>query len=275
MSTNEIDNLCNQSNTPIFYQSEADVNFYLFLKHEDILWNVPHYHNSMEMICVTQGEAIAHIDGKEYRILPNQICFVNPKQIHFYDNYCNEAKRIVLVLEPEFTYHFKRQFKNKFFTPFMADVEKNKPIVSQLMSFLNEKPHSYLSICGHTNTLLDLLVKAYPPIEQEVQPLNNLAKQFIDYISEYYKSDISLSSMAQYFGYSTVHFSKLFNKTLGQNFLTVLNNYRMQKAIELLNSPNNDKTIANICYECGFNSTATFYRHYAEYQKRMQNIPIH
>lgn len=262
------------SNNPSTYQAEADNNLYLFLKHEDILWNVPHYHNSIELICVTQGEAIAHIDGKEYRILPNQICFTDSQQIHFYDNYCKEAKTIVLVLSSEYTHHFRRQFEKKSFPSFMTDVEKNKPIVSHLMSFLNEQNHSYLSVCGYTNLLLDLISKAYPLIDREPQSQKDLAHQFVDYIAENYTLDITLKTMAQYFGYSTVHFSKLFNKMLGQNFLNVLNNYRLQKAIEQLNAPDNKKSVVDICYACGFNSTATFYRHYAEHQKKMLDIPI-
>ncbi len=256
------------------YEAIADDNLYLFLKCSDILWHVPHYHDSLEIVCSLHGEVKVHIDEKIYRLQPHQMCFIDAHQIHFYENYYPNAQTLVLVLSSEYTHHFRMQYPKKTFPTFMEDVVKNKPIVEFLTAFAAQKKHTYLSVCGYTNLLFDLMLNTYPMSDSMATSQVHVARDFIDYIRENYKKDISLKGMAKDFGYTPEHFSKLFNKAVGMNFLALLNGYRMQKVMEQLNAPNNKKSVIQLSYECGFNSPATFYRHYSAYKKKMVDLPI-
>ena len=40
-----------------------------------------------------------------------------------------------------------------------------------------------------------------------------------------------------------------------------LNDFRLQKAVELLNDPNQKYTFSEVCSACRFNNSATLYRH--------------
>ena len=78
--------------------------------------------------------------------------------------------------------------------------------------------------------------------------------------------------MAKHFGYTKEYCSELFNKAVGQHFTTFLNNVRTQKAVELMNDPQNaDRKITDIIYECGFKSQVTFYRYYKKYKNKMSD----
>ncbi len=267
-------NLTLQKSTGLTYEAWADESLYLYVKCLDTLWSVPHYHDSVEIVCAIEGEIKVHIDGKIYRLIPNQICFVNARQIHFYENYCPSAKIIVLTLGAEYTYHFRKQFPTKSFPVFMDNVEKNRLIIDFLINFEQQTTHTYLSVCGNMNLLLDLMMNIYPLAESSASQQKHLSREFIDYIQENYKKDVSLKAMAKDFGYTPEHFSKLFNNTVGMNFLTLLNSFRLQKVLELLNSPDNNKSLIQLSYECGFNSPATFYRYYSAYKKKMVDLPI-
>lgn len=66
---------------------------------------------------------------------------------------------------------------------------------------------------------------------------NVFVKNVKDYIDENYHEDIALQDIAGVFGYSDVYFCKLFKQNFGKNFITYLNEYRMDKAKRLLADP--------------------------------------
>ena len=66
---------------------------------------------------------------------------------------------------------------------------------------------------------------------------NALIDEITLYISKHYIEDIALQDIAGYLGYSDVYFCKLFKQNFGKNFITYLNEYRMNKAKALLANP--------------------------------------
>ncbi len=68
-------------------------------------------------------------------------------------------------------------------------------------------------------------------------PPNVFVGQVQEYIENHYKEDIALLDVAGVFGYSDVYFCKLFKQNFGKNFITYLNEFRMDKAKELLANP--------------------------------------
>ncbi len=72
--------------------------------------------------------------------------------------------------------------------------------------------------------------------EADSEP-NVFVKKVRDYIDGNYTEDIALQDIAGSFGYSDVYFCKLFKQNFGVNFITFLNEYRMDRAKELLADP--------------------------------------
>ena len=68
-------------------------------------------------------------------------------------------------------------------------------------------------------------------------PPNVFVGQVQEYIENHYREDIALLDVAGVFGYSDVYFCKLFKQNFGKNFITYLNEFRMNKAKELLANP--------------------------------------
>ncbi len=73
--------------------------------------------------------------------------------------------------------------------------------------------------------------------EEETLESNAFVKKVREYIDQNYQEDIALQDIAGAFGYSDVYFCKLFKQNFGMNFITYLNEYRMDKAKALLADP--------------------------------------
>ncbi len=76
-----------------------------------------------------------------------------------------------------------------------------------------------------------------PDQDESDAPPNVFVGQVQEYIENHYKEDIALLDVAGVFGYSDVYFCKLFKQNFGKNFITFLNEFRMDKAKELLANP--------------------------------------
>ena len=131
-----------------------------------------------------------------------------------------------------------------------------------MQKWCDYKDRNFLIDCAYANLFLEKLVTLYGLIGiNDYQTMNTTAIAFVSYIQENYQQNLSLDSVAYCFGYSKEYFSKKFKQVVGKNFLSYLNDFRLQKAIELLNDPERDLTFNEICTKCGFNNSATLYRH--------------
>ena len=79
----------------------------------------------------------------------------------------------------------------------------------------------------------------------------------LQYIQNNY-SRLSLTELAQFFGYSTRHISRLIKDSTGKSFAEIIKELRMKKAAELLG--NNELSISSIMESVGYSDTSTFYK---------------
>lgn len=264
--------LLQNNSIPPTYEHESSETRHLFFKTDDIVLHIPSFHESHELIYVIHGKILAHIDDKTFSMSDGDICFVNKNQVHFYEKQTAEISVICLVLGYSYTHHFREQHKDSFLPNAMKDKTKNKKLIDILTTWLHSE-RTFLLNCAYANMLYDAILSTYGFAEiQEPQRKTQLAQQFIEYIHANYASPIDLTSMAKAFGYTKEYFSKLFNEVVGQHFLNVLNAVRLQHANELL-AEFPQKSVAEVCDECGFNSVVTFYRYNKKFQKEREGAP--
>lgn len=80
------------------------------------------------------------------------------------------------------------------------------------------------------------------------------------YIEDNYQMKITLSDVASLVHMSEEYFSRYFSKIMDQPFFSFLNNYRINIACRLLIE--SDNQVAEICYDCGYDSLPHFYRQF-------------
>ena len=76
------------------------------------------------------------------------------------------------------------------------------------------------------------------------------------YVEKYYGRAISLSDVAGIAGLSKTAFSRFFKKSTGQSFIAYLNEFRAEKASQLL--LNTEEPVMEIGYITGFNTSCHF-----------------
>lgn len=103
--------------------------------------------------------------------------------------------------------------------------------------------------------------------EQRNCTSNENITSILEYLMENYKQDdISLSMVAEKFGYSEQYLSKLFKKVLGENFLEYLAKIRVNHAKKLMLE--SEKSINEISQLVGYSNVHTFIRVF----KKLENI---
>lgn len=78
------------------------------------------------------------------------------------------------------------------------------------------------------------------------------------YISEHYQEDVRLADMADMVGMTPVSFSRFFHLRTGKTLSDYIIDIRLGFATRLL--VDSSQTIAEICYDCGFNNLSNFNR---------------
>ena len=123
--------------------------------------------------------------------------------------------------------------------------------------------------CADTDQLLQMIRTTFARIVWNTSQWNASIKQDVGermmaYIRENYSQDISLDDMAERLNVSPKYCSALFKKQTGQTFKKVLNEYRIEKAREILQKTP-DKRINDLAVEVGFTSANTFIQVFKQY----------
>lgn len=130
--------------------------------------------------------------------------------------------------------------------------------VIKLLTILYE-----LSLCEGTRTLAS---SSFAKIEMNSDSRRILKIE--NYINQHYSEEIRLPVLAEMVGMTPVSFSRFFKLRTGRNLSEHIIDMRLGHAARLL--VNSTKTIAEICYECGFNNLSNFNR---VFKKRKSNTP--
>ena len=112
-------------------------------------------------------------------------------------------------------------------------------------------------------TELDILHREFLRIAEQVggryAQVSNQRSSMENYLEEHYSdSMLSITSMAEEFGFSESYFSVLFKDTLGEPYSSYLEKLRLSKAGDLLHST--ELSIEDISQMVGYNNSTTFRR---------------
>lgn len=101
----------------------------------------------------------------------------------------------------------------------------------------------YMELAGSVDaeslklTLTGIVSKIISSIQdKQKETTDYMTSQMLSYIHENYSSDISLFSLAEHLNMSQSHTSRFFKTQTGENFKEYLTNFRLEKAIEIMNN---------------------------------------
>lgn len=198
-----------------------------------------HWHNHMEILCLTEGSMMAHINESSYTLAPNDILIINPKDIHY--THSHDNCRYYLLQIPSLhlerisldwrLIHFFEYLPHSavngslnceltaiFEEFYRIDSKKEKGyqllclvLLYRLLHLLYTKNSSILSTQSKSRTERDLL-----RIEQSMQ-----------YVRKNYQKNLSLAEAASLLTVTPEYFCRLFKKYTGQTFFTYIAQIRL------------------------------------------------
>ncbi len=218
-----------------------------------------HGHEFFEIEFVIEGDGACEIDGKEYRIAPRTLFFMNPTNVH-----AIIAPRATII-NIMFTYELKKDMAEigtlLLSQPpcFILDEETNKflkVIFSEIVR-VNESDTEYAM------TLLKCAIYRLAgsnSTEGKMSLTSSYVRRAILYVHENFASDIGLEVTAAHVGLTASYFSDLFHRELGVTFKSYLDDIRFSYAKKLLKYT--ALSVKEIYFHSGFCDYANFARRF-------------
>lgn len=161
--------------------------------------------------------------------------------------------------------HLMERLVLKYLNLDMTDLSELSSILFQIIHELFEKYKVDQNMIGQYS-------KAYQ---------DGKIDRILNYIHLHFFEDLNLPELADYFNMSETYLSRFFKEKVGQNYISYLNDVRVQNAI--LDLSQTDKSITTIALDNGFSTPSVFNRHFkskfgktpSEYRKDITDIRQH
>ena len=223
-------------------------------------------HENVEIVFVTEGEAAIRADGKEIIARAGDTVIFGTNVLHAVGTY-SKAAFYYLIVDRSFCRenYFDTnllKFETLVSDSLLHDMMRD---IIDAYSHLDDRLFSKQDIRARVLLLMSYICENYSQKDEQGngnQTLNYI-KLSIEYICRNFNRPLSLDEVAQRVGVSKYHFTRTFRETTGETFLKYLNRVRCDYAKQLL--LNTDKTVSQICDECGFISPSYFSRTFEKY----------
>lgn len=203
------------------------------------------------------GKNILHVKSGDIVLLNN----LAPRKIIN----AKTSRSEIEVFEFSPTYILNRKLLPEMFygeNPVIAS-SKNQKLIGRLLSVISE---SFGTIQSH-NLFDHILQAVFDLLENDSHRIESgrkhSAKVFeaIEFIWAHYHEDISVPDVAKHLNISKNHLEKLFKDTQCIGVGAYIRIIRIYKVISLLEE-NNERSVLDIAFSCGFNSSSGFYKAY-------------
>jgi len=217
-----------------------------------------HWHEFYEIELIRSGNGSYIIDGVERRIERNMLFFMTPVNFH----------RVVTTGCEVITVMFMGEVcdKNMLFRLFSVFDSDSVALSDKEAEYLASVMHE-LNIASSDNDneysfhlLNSILGKLCRLTNRHNHGHLSKVQTAMLFVQNNFRSDISLSDVADAVGVTPAYMSSIFTRDSGMNFKDYLSNIRFDYAKKLLEY--SDMTVTDICYESGFNDYANFERNF-------------
>ncbi len=225
-----------------------------------------HFHRNIEIYGVISGRVAVKIAGECKTLENGQFAIINGVESHSCEIE-NEAEVMYFHIGTCYMRNFLLLYPNKKLPHWLTDKEYNRKIYEFIKNEVinNGNQLSELKKTSIAGYVIADIIEHYGTVERSgnIASDNNLIEQIVEYIYDHYNENITLQVLSEKFYISPKALSKKLANVIDVDFRIFVNDIRTQKAVEMLNDPNNNHIPLNdIIGKCGFTNINTFYRSY-------------
>ncbi|MBE6543864.1 MAG: AraC family transcriptional regulator [Ruminococcaceae bacterium] len=221
---------------------------------------MPHIHRDLELTYVLEGEIDITIESKTYHAKKNDMALVFSNQIHSFSS-PKDSRVLIHVFSPDNIRSFVQSLngrigKNPIFT---CD-----PTIGEFYykCLIEKKMRSNLAIKSYLYIIFDQFLASTELVERG-KTNDDILHQMLDYITNHFKEDITLKTIAKDLGYEPHYLSRIFGNSTGVNLRNYINQYRIDYAKFRLTESKDP--ITDIALSCGFGTIRNFNRVFLEH----------
>ena len=229
-----------------------------------------HFHKAFEFIMPMKGRTYATVNRIEY-ILQEGECLLVPSYAMHSIRVEDGNDCVVVVFSERYAESATKQFRSNEPQGYCMRLpqECREYVVATLAkqtkgetrdgAWALEKPPLYrLKACLYM--IFDEFISQNSMKRKNAD--GELVARLIECVENEFATDITLTALAQRMGYSYDYLSRVFNQTFHVNFKTIVNQYRCEQAIHLLQTT--QSTLTEIASDSGFQSIRSFNRVFRE-----------
>lgn len=236
----------------------------------EFVWEY-HYHPEYELVCVISGGGTRHVGSHISMYEDGDLVLIGSNVPHsgFGLNARDPHEEIVIQIKPEVMQQWISDFPEMQHIAALVERSKHgikfngyiKEEVKEILIKMKdmqpfERKMNFLQvlhILGNSEDYQILNEKAI--IADLVSKHRSRLQKIFTYVEHYYHEEIDIETVAGLVNISVPSFCNYFKKTTHITFTEFVNRYRIQKACLFLQQ---DKTIAQVCFESGFNNVTYF-----------------
>ena len=217
------------------------------------------FHKHVEILAAVHAPIRLTVQGVAYDLAPGDIYIVFPNLLHAIE--ARGAQALVMLVDYEKCPAFHDLLlhncpsnpvlrKGAYPESALSTIRRMAEVAKQ------DSPYRQETLAGYANGVLGELLGCLTLQKRTMD--GPLMQRLQFYILENYTRDITLDSVAQALGYSKYYISRCIADLFGCNFRSLINNYRIALAQNLLMT--DVGSIAKIAQDSGFHSQSAFNR---------------
>lgn len=240
-----------------------------------------HYHPECELTWVRKGSGTKLVGDSMYAFEDGDLTFLGPDVPHLWQNEEAGADAAVDVV----TIHFHEEFLGKDFfqkqemahiRQFFVRSKSGFTVKGNTRALVVERVERLITAQGFERVLLLLDILNLLAASDDLDELSSQGyshnfthtdairmNNIYNYLLGHFKDDVTLEEIASVACLSPSAFCKYFKKHTGKTFSEFLNELKIGHACKMLIEA--DYSIAEVCYESGFQSLTNFNRQFKNY----------
>ena len=223
----------------------------------------PHFHGAFECVFVIKGSIEVQINQSTHVLNKDDFLLIPHFCIHHLKSITKDSLTGIVVFSKKYMSDYSNYFNNKTPTQYtftLSPLDREfflSKIIGQDRNKLNKiENNDEFSIKEGIFVILSEFIKQvqFTPLPYQA----DFICKIIDFIQANYEHPLPLSYVANKLGYDYKYLSKLLNNAFDFSFSDIVNQFRVEKASELIR--NTEYPLSYIALKCGFPTIRSFNR---------------